>query len=120
VGGETFWARSKELAVPFTIKTLNAFEMTSRTAAAEIPAKRESHKAFVAVYPPSQEQQLSQWRIRRFEIPVKFIGACVGEEELIDSQFVRLDDIEEVETLLSSWGIDSGTLDAPWKCDYPL
>jgi hypothetical protein len=106
--------------MPFTMKTLNAFEMTSREAVAEIPAKRESHKAFVAVYPPSREHRITQWRVRRFEIPVKFIDACVGEEELIDSQFVRLDNIEQVEALLSSWGIDSSLLDAPWKCDYPL
>jgi hypothetical protein len=94
--------------------------MTSRTAAAEIPANRESHKAFVAVYPPSREHRITQWRVRLFQIPLKFIDACVGEEELVDSQLVLLDDIEQVEALLSSWGIDSSTLDAPWKCDYPL
>jgi hypothetical protein len=106
--------------MPFTQKTLNAFEMTSRGAAAEIPATRESHRAFVSVYPPSRERRITQWRVRRFEILAKHINACVGEEELVDSQFIRLESLDQVEGLLSSWGIDSSRLDAPWKCDYPL
>src|SRR5437773_2529117 len=104
----------------FTPQTLNAFEMNSRLEAVETPAKREFHKAFVGVYPPSREHRLQQWRVRRFEVPTKFLDVCVGEEELVDSQLVKLDSIDSVEALLNSWGIDSSTLDAPWKCNYPL
>ena len=42
------------------------------------------------------------------------------EEQLIDSQFVRLDTLEEVERLLVSWGLDSAVFKAPWKNDWPL
>ena len=106
--------------MPFTLKTINAFEMTERLATAEIPAKRPQHRAFVGVYPPSPGKGLHQWRVRKFEIPVCFLNGCVGEEELVDSEFIRLDRIEEVETLLGSWGIDTASLDAPWKSAYPL
>jgi hypothetical protein len=52
----------------FDQKTLNAFEMSHRMAACEIPATRSGHRAFVGIYPPLPEKGISQWRIRRFEI----------------------------------------------------
>ncbi|HSU33826.1 MAG TPA: hypothetical protein VLJ11_21545 [Bryobacteraceae bacterium] len=38
--------------MPFTQKTLNAFEMTGRLAACEIAAVNPEHRAFIGVYPP--------------------------------------------------------------------
>ena len=104
----------------FTQKTLNAFEMTARPAAAEIHATRPNHRAFVAVYPPASEESARKWRVRRFEIPNHLINEYVGEEDLLDSKFLTLKNIEDVEKLLNSWGFDSSSLDAPWKCEYPL
>jgi hypothetical protein len=43
-----------------------------------------------------------------------------GETDLLDSQFIRLDTMQEVEELLAKWALDSAAFDAPWKVDYPL
>jgi hypothetical protein len=104
--------------MPFTTKTLNAFEMTGRLAACENTAKRPGSRAFIGVYPPSEKDR--RWLVRRFEIPVILVNQYFGEEDLEDSEMVWLDHLEEVEAQLDSWGVDSSTLDAPWKSDYPL
>ena len=106
--------------MPFTLKTLNAFEMTYRTAACEFPATREGHRAFVGVYPPDPIHHTDKWRVRRFELPCHLLEQCFHEPDLVDSQFLRVDTIEEVEDILRSWGIASSLFDAPWKCDWPL
>ena|SRR5579863_3621007 len=104
----------------FTIKTLNAFEMTHRTAACEITATRPEHRAFVGVYPPLPEKNIEKWRVRKFEIPQNLVETNFGENDLVDSQFLRLDTLEQVEEALASWNIDTSMLDAPWKSAYPL
>lgn len=106
--------------MPFSLKTLNAFEMTRRVAACEIPAKRKGHRAFVGIYPPLLEKNISKWRVRRFEIPSGLVNSSFGEEDLLDSQSVRVDTLEEVEDVLRSWAIATSLFDAPWKCDWPL
>ena len=106
--------------MPFQPKTLNAFDMTHREAACEIPATKPNHRAFVAVYPPWPEKDVNQWRVRRFELPVDILDQDFGEEDLMSSLFYRLENLAEVEGLLNQWGVDPGRLDAPWKCDYPL
>jgi hypothetical protein len=104
----------------FSLKTLNAFDMTKRTAACEITAIRPGHRAFVGVYPPLPEKNIHKWRVRKFEIPEGLIEKNFGENDLVDSQFLRLNTLEEVEEALSAWNIDAAKLDAPWNCDYPL
>ena len=104
----------------FTLQTLNAFEMTRRTAACEIAATRLDHRAFVAVYPPLPDKDVHKWRIRKFEIPRHILEEYFGEGDLVDSQLLRVDTLEEVEEVLSAWNIDPAMLDAPWKCAYPL
>jgi hypothetical protein len=42
------------------------------------------------------------------------------EPDLVDSVFIRLATMQEVEALLAEWGLDSAAFDAPWKCDYPF
>jgi hypothetical protein len=74
----------------------------------------------VGVCPPLPEKEIQKWRLRKFEIPEALIDKYFGEEDLVDSHFVRLDTLEEVESLMASWHIDCSLLDAPWKCDYPL
>lgn len=106
--------------MPFDQKTLNAFEMTSREAASEVPATKADHRAFVAVYPPLVDKGVVQWRVRRFELPVNLLDQHFGEEDLVNSLFYKLESLEEVEGLLADWGVDPSRLDAPWKCDYPL
>lgn len=46
-----------------TLKTRNAFEMTRREAACEIQARRPGHRAFVGVYPPTEN--VPYWRVRK-------------------------------------------------------
>jgi hypothetical protein len=106
--------------MPFTIKTLNAFEMTHRAAACEIPAKYADHRAFVGIYPPMEDKQILQWRVTRFEIPFTTVFQNFGQEDLVDFQSLRRDSLEEIEEVLRSWGIASSLFDAIWKCDWPL
>lgn len=104
----------------FTQEVLNGFQMATRTAACEIPASHQGCRAFVGVYPPLPEKNVNQWRVRRFEIPKEFVDQYFGEEQLIDSQLVQLETVEQVEELLAAWNLDSAELQAPWKSDYPL
>jgi hypothetical protein len=106
--------------MPFILKTLNAFEMTHRVAACEIPAKNADHRAFVGIYPPMVDKRVPQWRITRFEIPSKLVLQNFGQEDLVEFQSLRRDSLEEIEDILRSWGIASSLFDAPWKCDWPL
>jgi hypothetical protein len=94
-------------------ETLNAFEMTNRVAACEIPAIREGHRAFVGVYPPDPVHHIDKWRVRRFELPRHLLEKTFSEPDLVGSQFLRVDTIEEVEDILCSWGIASSLFDAP-------
>ncbi|MFN7920622.1 MAG: hypothetical protein U0Q16_11030 [Bryobacteraceae bacterium] len=94
--------------------------MTLRTAACEIAATRAGHRAFVAVYPPLPNKNIEKWRVRKFEIPGGILEQNFGEEDLVDSHFLRLDTLEQVEEALAAWNVDSAKLDAPWKSDYPL
>ena len=106
--------------MPFSLKTLNAFEMTRRDAACEIPAMRSGHRAFVGIYPPLPEKGILQWRVKRFEIPAALVYESVFDGDLVDLQFIRLDTLQEVEDVLRSWAIATSLFDAPWKCDWPF
>ena len=106
--------------MPFTLKTINGFEMIQRDAAIEIPASRSGHRAFVGISPPLPDRGVHQWRVRRFEISEDLMETNFGETDLLDSQFIRLDTMQEVEELLAKWALDSAAFDAPWKVDYPL
>ena len=106
--------------MPFTQKTMNGFEMIQRTAAIEISAMHPGHRAFIGVNPPLPQKGIALWLVRRFEIPIESVDKYFGEEDLVDSQLIRLKAIDEVETLLLQWGVNALDFDAPWKCDYPL
>src|SRR5579871_3023454 len=97
----------------FSTKVLNGFER-AKTATAEIPATRTAYRAFVGVSPPLPEKRITEWRVRRFEIPEQLVGKYFGEEDLVDSQFIRLETFEEVEGLLFEWKLDDVPLDFPW------
>ena len=102
----------------FTLKTLNGFEMTHRSAMCEIKATRPGHRAFVGIYPP--RPTIPQWRVKKVEIPEDLVDKNPYDGDLVDLQFIRLNTIEEVEQLLASWNVDSSQFDAPWKSDYPV
>ena len=97
--------------------------MTKRVAACEISTTLPSCRAFVGVHPPhpeSRDERNWKWTIKKFTISESLINEWFGQEDLIGLETVRVDTIEEVETVLSSWGIDSSCFDAPWKVNYPL
>jgi hypothetical protein len=104
----------------FTQEVLNGFEMTARVAATEISAARPDHRAFISIYPPSPGKNIRQWRVRRFEIPKHLIERYLGEEQLVDSQFVSLDTLDQVYELLTKWNLDGAMFKPPWDTDYPL
>ena len=104
----------------FSLEVINGFEMIQRTACAEISATRTGHRAFVGVYPPIPEKKTYQWRVRKFELPERLVGKYFGEEDLVDSEFIRLNSLEEVEELITRWGLAETTFEAPWKNEYPL
>jgi hypothetical protein len=106
--------------MPFTLRTLNGFEMHHRMAACEIPAKRADYRAFIGAYPPDPDHGISKWRVHRFELPSKLIDHWFAEEDLLDSQRFEVDSLEAVEDVLRSWAIALDLFDAPWKCDWPL
>jgi hypothetical protein len=104
--------------MPFTQRTLNAFEMLERPAACEIPCWIPGHRAFVGVYPPGK--RLKKWLVRRFSIPEGLVHEYFGEKDIVDDQKIDLESLEAVEELLRGWSIDASLFDAPWKSDYPL
>jgi hypothetical protein len=104
----------------FSQKTLNAFEMTRRSAACKIPVRRQGHRAFVGIYPPLPEKRIRQWRIGRFEVPSSLLAGSIYDGDLVDLQDVRPDTLDEVEDTLRSWAVATSLFDAPWKCDWPF
>lgn len=107
--------------MPFSLRTLNAFDMISRMSACEIPAKHKGHRAFVGIYPPDpQHSDRRQWRITRFEILSGLVQENFWQKDLVDWQSLHRDSLEDIEDILRSWGIASSMFDAPWKCDWPL
>ena len=86
--------------MPFSLKTIDAFEMTRRMSACEIPAKHKGHRAFVGIYPPDTEHRQTQWRITRFELPSGLIDQSFPQEAMIDWQSLRRDTLEEIEDVL--------------------
>jgi hypothetical protein len=106
--------------MPFTQETLNAFHMTGRMAACEVPAQRQGFRAFVAVYPPSAE--FSGWTVRRFEIDGDWLsqGYDVSEEEMVAIDIRNVDDLAQVERVLEEWGVSASSFEAPWKSAFPL
>ena len=92
--------------------------MTGRSAACEIPAKRNGHRAFVGIYPPGHG--IENWRIKRFEIPAELVDQSIYDGSLLDLQFIKLESLEDVEDTIRSWGISPSMFDAPWKCDWPF
>jgi hypothetical protein len=106
--------------MPFTRKTINAFEMIGRTATCEIEPSGPGLRAFVGVYPPQPKAHSRKWVVRRFELPEQLVAKYFGTEDLLNSQKIDLDSMGEVEDLLARWGIDTDSLDASWNNDYPL
>lgn len=106
--------------MPFTLKTINAFEMTHRMAACEVTSKLSGYRAFVAVYPPDPERDREAWIVRRFEVPAELIEEYFPQEALANAEYLEVNSMQEAEDLLTSWGVDASLLDAPWNCDYPL
>jgi hypothetical protein len=104
----------------FTRETLNAFQMTGRMAACEVPARREGCRGFVAVYPPSS--QAPHWTIRRFEIDSAWLerGYDVSDEEMQGLDVLHLADLESVERALADWGVDPAAFGPPWRTDGPF
>jgi hypothetical protein len=102
--------------MPFSLTTLNAFEMTCRTAACEIPAKHPGHRAFVGIYPPTKG--ISNWRIKRFETPADLVTQDPLMAICSTWSFIRVSTLQE--DGLRSWGITPSLFDAPWKCDWPF
>jgi len=90
------------------------------SAALEVLSTRSNHRAFVAVMPPLPEKEISEWRVRKFEIPEQMMEMNFGEDDLADSVFLRLETMEAVEALIAEWGFDSAAFDSPWKFHYPL
>jgi hypothetical protein len=103
----------------FSTRLLNGFERGA-TITAEVPATRPGHRAFVGVLPPLIDKKITQWRVRKFEIPEQLVEEYFGEEDLVDSHFVRLETLEEVEKLLHEWKLGDVPFDFPWRNDWPL
>jgi len=104
--------------MPFTQKTLNAFEMAGRMAACEIAATSPEYRGFIGIYPPWEKR--SHWLIRRFEVPERMVSESFYDKDLHDNRYLRLKTLEEVEAILLSWNVDPATLDTPWESSYPL
>ncbi len=81
---------------------------------------RSSCRGFIGVHPPWPEKRVPNWHVRRFEIAEANMNEWFGEEDLVDSQRIELESLEEVEELIESWGIDTGRFQQSLNTDYPL
>jgi hypothetical protein len=50
----------------------------------------------------------------------KKIEEWFGEEDLVDSQRVELQSLEQVEELIKNWGFDTARFQQSLNTDYPL
>lgn len=107
----------------------NRLSMLGELVAAELPAVSPGRRRWVGVYvakPPhpnaSSPAPRGKMRVLRFELDESLLDGSYspfsGDLENTDSRWV--DSMEELEGVLEEMGIDSGRLDAPWHCDYPL
>lgn len=81
---------------------------------------RPGCRAFIAVLPPWPEKKVPNRRVRKFEIAERKIEQSFGEEDLIDSQFIELHSLQEVEELIERWGFETGVFQQSLNTDYPL
>jgi hypothetical protein len=110
-------ARPRSLFAPaFT------FALTAPAAAPERRAVAYPAIETRGIYPPMEESRRRALggECASSRLPSNFVGKCVGEEDLVDSEPVRLQKLDEVKALPDRWGIDSSTPDAPWKSDDPI
>ena len=111
------------LAMPFTQKSINAFEMDQRAAACEIAPGRPGYRTFIGVYPPRHGQprvpsplhieKREQWLVKKFTIPERLVNEHFGNEDLIDHEVILLNTLGDVEELLARWAVDSAGTPVP-------
>jgi hypothetical protein len=88
-------------------------------AAAELPAKRPNHKAFVSVHPNPKggfiavAYEISEDTIRQLQ------DRWESNEDFLDRKSGQVDDLDGLEDLLRDWGIDPEALVPAWDVDLP-
>lgn len=96
----------------------NRLTMTkSLVSARREPEAKESY-AWVWVFPLHE----GTFRVSTVEIPKRFIDEdiCFAEEDIHRVQVATVATLEEVDGVVRDLGVDPGSLDAPWKNDFPL
>jgi hypothetical protein len=88
-------------------------------AAAELPARRAGHKAFVVVNVDPRggfvavTYEIAEQTIRELK------DRWESNEDYLDRRSERAEDLDELENVLRGWDIDPAVLVPVWKVDLP-
>ncbi|MEU0492421.1 hypothetical protein ABZ249_24585 [Nocardiopsis sp. NPDC006139] len=59
-------------------------------------------------------------RISKVSVPKSLVDGCFGEADISREVIGVVSEISEVDSLLSSLGVDPDSLEEPWKNEFPL
>lgn len=92
---------------------------TGKAVAAEIPAKRSNHKAFLRV----NKLPRGGYAVVRFEMSEAVIAELEDRwdtnEDYLDKRSEAVSDIHEIDGILQEWGLDPNILLPAWQVDFP-
>ena len=103
-----------------TKKMTNQLTMAKTPIAVETIATAPNLRSWVSVYPKIPEKGIDCFELRFFEIRKELVDEFFSQKDVLNSKSIKVKNLCEVEQVLRDWGVDLGSLNVPWKCDYPL
>ncbi|WP_306367158.1 hypothetical protein [Nocardiopsis sp. CC223A] len=59
-------------------------------------------------------------RISQVSVPKSLVDGCFGESDISREEIGVVSEISEVDSLISSLGVNPDSLEEPWKNEFPL
>ncbi|PWU48830.1 hypothetical protein DLJ46_11125 [Micromonospora globispora] len=93
---------------------------------AEVPASRPDRRAWIAIYPirhvaPTGDKQAFNLFHREFEASYIDSDRCIGPGDgMTDLRVAQAQDENELNDLLTSWGVDRDQLTYVHRTNYPV
>jgi hypothetical protein len=86
--------------------------------AAEIAARGEGLRSFVAVIPQPDQS----YRVFRFDVPSDATAEnrYLSPDEVLNTDTHIAQTVDDAEDVLRGMGVDPDLLDVPWASDFPL
>ncbi|HWB59567.1 MAG TPA: hypothetical protein VG733_08745 [Chthoniobacteraceae bacterium] len=94
--------------------------MAKTLVAVETTASDPNLRLWVSVHPKRPDKGIDYFLLRSFEIKKELVNEFFSQADVLNSKSIKVSSLGEVEQVLTEWGVDSGSLNVPWKCNYPL